>query len=491
MKRISSYLWRLTVPLCLVQPMLAQGYDTPLNIQGLDRRAMHSAASSAVGGTSLVIGNDLGVMFTNPAALHTLSGIKLSLGGAQQQSSVNQEQHYAPLKYYSNFSLLMEGLTHLIPDPDPLLVGTGPRDTVQRPYDTIGPNWSRKKDKGIPLHALIAVPFSLGETKFVAGAGAVQYADLHHSYQNNNVLSPSILSQRPLPFSRPPNDSIPIITQWSQYMRLRDGSLRGYGASLSAAVSDEIAFGVSGLVLSGSTDDFEQRVARGRLTFYTNAFRLDSVYGHFTNTGTSDYKATELTVSGVYRGEYLSVGASVRPPMMITHTFTTDVRVDTTGIPISTIVNGEEKIRLPWRGSVGLAIIPHENVTLGFEYEFRPYESATYTTSGGVESKPWLSASVARVGVEFRPVGWLALRGGVRGQAEVFEAEGNPLPGEAVTHSIYSGGVGISYAGIRLNLTYEYGQMKYQDIWGSAISLNTEKRHTFLADVTYEIPWRR
>jgi hypothetical protein len=86
---------------------------------------------------------------------------------------------------------------------------------------------------------------------------------------------------------------------------------------------------------------------------------------------------------------------------------------------------------------------------------------------------------------------WLALRGGMRGAAEVFEPEGNHLTGEPVTYTIYSAGFGVFYSGLRLNIAYENSLMKYQDIWASAISKNSERRHAFVAQLSYEMPWRR
>jgi hypothetical protein len=468
---------------------LAQGYDTPLTIQGLDRATLPSAASRGAGGITIGIKNDVSLMFGNPAALVSLTGPQFSLGAVQQFTDAKQKQEYGPLKYYSNFSLLMEGRTDEIPDPDSLGPNPNAGDSVQRPYDTISPNWSHAKDRALPLQALLAVPFSIGEAGFVAGAGAVQYADLNHYYQNNNVLTPSILSIRPLPVVRPPNDSLPTLTQWSQYTRSREGTLRGYGVALAGEVPGvDIALGVSGMILDGSTDDFEQRIARGRLTFYTQWFRLDSVYSRSTSTGTSDYSGKEFTFSGIYRGRSVSVGFAVKPPTTITRTYTTQVSVDTTGTPIASTVSGEDKLKLPWRGMLGLSITLAQNLVVGLEYEIRSYESAVYTQSDNTVTHPWLSASVLHGGVEYMPASWLALRAGVRGQAEVFEPEGNPVAGEPVTSSVYSAGCGFFYSGFRLNLTYEYAMLNYQDVWGSAISLNTDTRHTLVADLAYELP---
>jgi opacity protein-like surface antigen len=472
---------------------LAQGYDEPLRIQGMDHNTLPSAASRATGGTTLGLSNDVGVLFVNPAALQSLKGFQVSLGGVQQSSKASQAQQYSPLKYYSNFSLLMEGRTGTIPDPrfsDSLgIIGVNVGDTVQRPYDAIGPNWSHERTKRMPLQVIFGTPFSIGSTQLAVGLGVVEYANLNHFYQNNNVLSPAILSERPLPLPRPQTDSLPIVTDWSQYSRSREGSLRGYGGGLSVGLAEGLSVGMSAMLVRGSTDDSELHVARGRMTFYTNYFRLDSVYGHREMVGTSDFKGAEFTLSAVYRGRYLTLGGSLKPPATITRTYSSQVRIDSTGTSESFTVNGQDQLKLPWRGTIGLSLAPRGNLTLGLEYELRSYGSAVYTQEDGTVSNPWLSSTAFHGGMEFRPSSWIALRGGIRTQAEVFEGEGNPLVGEPVSSTIYSAGVGLSFEGIHLNVAYEYGSMKYQDVWGSAISRNDENRHTVIADVTYELPW--
>jgi opacity protein-like surface antigen len=471
------------------QPLFAQGYGGPLMFQGLGRYALHSAAGRAMGGVAIGVKQDIGLMFQNPAALQSIQRMQISLGGLQLSKDSKQEQQYAPVRYYPNLSLLMEGLTAQIPDPDTTLVGFTAQDTVQRPYDDIGPNWSRSKNRSTPLQALLAVPVSFGNVKLVAGIGAVEYADLDHYYQNNNVLSPSILSQRPLPTFRPTDDN-PINVDWSQAVRSRDGSIQGYGIALAGSVGS-LSVGLSGMVLDGSSDDYEQEVARGRLTFFSNAFRADSVYGTITKAGTSDFSGREFTLSSILTGRYVSIGFSLKPPATITRTYTMQVATDTTGTPSLSTIEGEDKLKLPWRGTVGLSLAPRENLTVGLEYEFRPYESVRYVDSDGTETSPWLSASLFRVGAEYKIAPWLALRGGMRGDAEVFQPEGNHLEGEPVTYAVYSAGAGIFYSGLHLNLTYENSLVKYQDIWSSAISKNSERRHTIIAQLSYEIPWMR
>jgi hypothetical protein len=94
------------------------------------------------------------------------------------------------------------------------------------------------------------------------------------------------------------------------------------------------------------------------------------------------------------------------------------------------------------------------------------------------------------VGAEYRIAPWLALRGGMRGEAEVFQSEGNYIEGEPVTYAVYSAGFGVFYSGLRVNVAYENALMKYQDIWASAISKNKERHHTIVAQLSYEITGR-
>ena len=489
MKTILTFWGCCVMGIFFLPPVFAQGYGGALTFQGVEHAMMYSAAGRAMGGVSVAVKQDIGLMFQNPATLQSIQGIQISLGGQTSSSDLEQEQNYAPVRYYSNLSLLLEGLTVYIPDPDTSLVGFTAMDTVQRPYDDIEPNWSKSNDQSLPLQALLAAPLSLGNFKVVAGIGAVRYADLEHYYQNNNVLSPGILSQRPLPTLRPTDDN-PIEVDWLQTARSREGSIRGYGFALAGGMKKyNLSLGFSGMILDGSSDDFEQEVARGDLTFFSNAFRIDSVYSIVTSTGTSNYSGQEFTLSSIVSGRYVSLGLSVKLPTTITRSYTMQVSTDTTGTPSLSTIQGEDKLKLPWRGTIGLSLTPKENLTVGLEYDYRPYESVKYIDSDGAETTPWISAPLFRVGAEYRIAPWLALRGGMRGEAEVFEAEGNQIEGDPVAYTIYSAGIGGTFSGLSLNVAYEYSNMKYADTWASAISKNSNQRHTIIAQLLYQLPW--
>jgi opacity protein-like surface antigen len=480
---------------CLVSPdnSVAQGLATPLTMQGLDNMQNSSVVSRSMGGLVFSLRNDATAMFSNPASLRTLNGLQVSVAGLQQYTDVSQTQQWYPQKYYPGLSLLMEGLTNLISNPDPAKPGVVFRnagDTVQRPFDQIPPNWAQTAGKALPLQAFAAMPFSIGEYKLSAGIGFVQYANLNAHYQNNNVLAPEIGSQRPTPIILPPaSDS--VHAYWYQYQQSRDGSINGYGAAISADVVEGLSIGFSGMLLNGSTDDNEQEVGRGSLFFvYTpqNYFAVDSVYSHVSRTGTSDFSGEEFTVSAVYRGRFVTLGAAVKPPTTITRKYQTHIVVDSMGQHSDQSVNGQDEMTLPWRGTIGFAVAVRENLTIGFEYEIRSYASAVYKNAAGMESNPWLSASLMHVGAEYTPTPWLSLRAGAREQAAAFQEAGAPIVDEPISYTVYSAGVGVSFDAFRFNLAYEYSDMKYQDMWATNVNFNRQTTNSVIAGISYELP---
>jgi len=473
---------------------LAQGYGSPLTMQGINRATLSSASSLAAGGITTGVLNDVSLMFSNPSLIQTLEGAQVSLSGAQRYTDAQQNQEWFPLRYLPNFSLLMGGLTQYIPEPTdtiPLSRPRDARDSIQRPYDNIQPNWSRTERQGAPLQGSVAVPFSIGEYKFAVGVGVVEYANLDYYFQNNNVLSPSIGTQRPYGFPAPDNDTT---AYWLQYYQSRNGSLYGYGGAFSVALSEKLSLGFSGLLLKGTADDKENTVGRGKLTFFNSSgtyfFRNDSINYHVNKAGTSDFDGTEFTLSGLYRGKYVILGLSVKPPTTISRTYKANVLVDSMGAVFQqATAEGKDEMTLPWRGSFGLSIFVRENFLIGLEYELRPYADAVYKDADGKETRPWRSVSVFHAGATYLPLTWLAVRAGYRAQSEVFEPEGNPLIGDPVKYSVYSLGFGLGYANIQLNLAYEYSLMKYQDRWATNVNLNNTTYQNIVASAIYKIPW--
>jgi len=493
-----------------VSQTFAQGFGDPLTFQGLSHTTTQSVASRALGGISFGFKNDVSLMFSNPASLTTLKGLQVSIGGLQQYTYMKQDQLYGGLQGHSAFSLLTEAATGEISDPDTNLTFNGKKvtlttqaDSVQRPFDAIGPNWNRSKSNSLPVQVFVAAPFTISNIQMVGGLGAVQYANLDWYYQNNNCFSPSVLSVVDSTVSTSGLNANPYLTQWYQYYQQRNGQIYGYGGALSAALNERLSVGISFLLLKGSTDDEEVRVGRGQMQFFTNSLRLTKQgMSSFTKTGTSDYSGTEFSVSAEYRSQYFDCGFAVKLPTTITRKYSMNIwtdsvaatevyagRVDSVHVSTTSSVSGQDKIALPLQGRFGFGIRIKENFTIGIDYEIRSYASAEYTSSGGSVSNPWLSSSVLHLGGEYRVAPWLALRGGVYTFSEVFQPITEALRGDPVSYPVYSLGCGLKIVGGTLDVTYEYSDMKYVDTWSNAASINQGITNNVVASFSYTTPW--
>jgi opacity protein-like surface antigen len=313
---------------------------------------------------------------------------------------------------------------------------------------------------------------------------------MDYYYQNNNALSPAVNFYRPFPDTVIQTTSGSLPVDWYQTISRRTGTLTGYGAAISAKLMDELSVGLSGMYIKGSTDDFQSNVGRGKLIFlHYYSFWLDSANYVCTKQGTSDFKGAEFTISAIYKTQYFSVSGSLKPPTVITRDYSSTTTVDSTGAHIVTTASGSDKIKLPWRGTLGISIPVKKKFEVGLEYELRPYSSAIYTANDGSTSNPYKKCSVLRAGISYKANSWLTLRAGGRDQVEVSEFYGNPIVGDPIRSQIYSGGFGISYWGIHLNVTYEYHQLRYDDMLANTIYRNLQINRNVIADIVYDIPF--
>jgi hypothetical protein len=478
-----------------------QGYDTPLTMQGLHRTGIASAAARGSGGVIFGRGGDVSLLFADPAGLTRIEGLQVSFTTERRSLIDRQDQRFGGLQSYTSFTPLMMGTTGSLPDPPDSLLADQ-RDSVQRPFDTIGPNWNRSTTNRLPIQLFAAMPVDVGGITLVIGAGMQEYVNLDRFYQNNNSMSPAVLSVLDGTISTTGLNTNPYLVQWFQYRHEREGSINAYGVGVAVKLTDRWSVGVSGARLDGATDDQEVRVGRGRLAFFTNSLRISKEgMTSYAKTGTSSFSGTEFTLSTSYAARSVLFAASVTPPSTIARAYRGTMvwdsvaavsqlshRVDSIHVTGSGTYAGEDRIDLPWRASVGLSIVIREDWRLGLSYEMRPYRTAEYTDASGSVSRPWLASSIVRVGADFRAADWLIMRAGVTSYDENFSGVTPPLRGEPVNYPIYSLGCGVRLFGATLDLAYEYSDRKFIDAWANAASINRQFAHTLAVSVSYLVP---
>lgn len=459
----------------------AQGVSDPLTIQGLDNARVMDARSQGMGGTAVASGTNASAVFSNPAAISLLADPEFRIGGYITSLHQEQTQNWIPNRFYADLSLMFENLLGGIKDPDNVI---NPVDKLHKPFDDITPAWDRTRSHARPSVLAAAYPFAVDGVELVAGFGYAEMINLDHYFQNNNAIDPPVGSYR--------TNSLPLVNvgdslkiEWFRFIRQRDGGLRGYTPALSARLTENLHVGLSATFLNGWSDDREERLERGLLTMFYNTYRLDSVYRSSVSTGSSHYTGTIPTIGVLYDEEYYTAGLTLRLPATITRDWTRRAATTTSAGTAVTHSGGSDDIALPVTYALGLSLHPSEDVDISVDYDVRNLSQAEYTPAGGTPTSPWLTGKSLRVGGEYRMMRWLSLRAGARGETMAFAAAGDGLLSEPVTGTTYTGGIGLVFGPISVDVAYELTWLSYQDMYASNINFNSARTHTGLLEIGF------
>ena len=509
LKKIS--ITTLVLNAVIVCAMVAQDYNLPLSMEGLNHTTNTSVLSRSLGGVTIPLRKDVSLMFANPASLGTLDALTISVGATQTNTSANQTQQWQPSTYFGNYSLLMDGSANNIYHTDTTtgnkyrLPGSTtyfPGDTLWKAYDNIGPNWSHDKSssKFIP-NIFVAMPLKVMDIKATVGIGYSEYANLDYYYQNNNTENPNP-NELMIGQGIVKGDSTRRIDWW-QSRRSREGSISSVGGAISVNVTPSLTVGVSAKYISGSTNDLEQTLGRGVIWFFWSgaanknapyqSLRLDSVDYMSSLSGTSDYKGYEAAISATYRGKNVTVGVTITLPTEIDRTFDgaatsyTGKTMDFAAVPPSSVhVSTFQEMDLPIKGNIGIGLQLRPNVYAAAEYEYDPYGNAKLITDHATTTKPWLDGSSFHFGLMWEPVEGYSLRFGYHRQSEVFQAQYSAIQNQPVSYTAYSAGIGIQLMrGLELNAAYAFYQRKYEDTWIGNSNINFYESGSISAGLQY------
>ena len=462
---------RALVLLVLLAPLSVAAQDAadPLQLQGLDQAAVPSARARAMGSVQAAGLTSSAALFTNPAALSALDQAEVRLGGGLANQRYNQDQTWVPDRLYLELSLIFEN------EPG------SPNPT--KAFDDIRPDWSHEQTAVRPMLGSVAapLPFTPGGVEITAGLGASQVANLNHYFQNNNALDPNIGSIRPEPIPRI-QDGDSMYVHWSQFSRQREGALYGITPAL-AFKKGAFSLGVSGTVLTGSSDDIEMSRDRGLFTLrYQNRFSLAApTGGETTLTGTSTYSGTRFALAAGYTAGVVQTNVVWQPGYTLDREWT---RSDGAG--------GTDEVRYPSELTVGASVTPSSMVRLAADVSVGSLGGADVQYAGASEAvSPWVSGTEIHLGAEVQALPWLALRGGYHEDARAFAPAGAALVDSPVRADVFGTGVGLVFGSLALDLTYELSSLQYNDLWLSNANANRLTTHTVLVEAAYTLPFSR
>ena len=508
LKRISIN--ALVLNAAMVCAMVAQDYNLPLSMEGLNHTTNTSVLSKSLGGMTIPLQKDVSLMFANPASLSTLDALTISVSAAQTSTSASQTQQWQPSTYYGNYSLLMDGSANSINHTDTTtankykLPGSTtyfPGDTLWKAYDNISPNWNHNKNPKMVPNIFVAMPFTFSGIKATIGLAYTEYADMNYFYQNNNTQNPNpneLMGGQGIV----KGDSTRRVNWW-QSSHSRDGNLNSVGGALSVNIMQNLSIGASAKYISGDVNDIDQILGRGVIWFFAsgaanknatvNSIRLDSVNYRSSVAGTSSYKGYEGTISATYRGKDVTVGVTITLPTEIDRTFDgtttsyTNKTKDFAAVPLGSVnISTFQEMDLPIKGNIGIGVQLRPNVFVAGEYEYDPYGDAKLITNHATTTKPWLDGSSFHFGLKWEPLENYSLRFGYRRQTEVFQAQYSAIENQPVSYIAYSAGIGIQLMkGLALNAGYEFYQRKYEDTWIGNSNINFYESGSISAGLQY------
>jgi opacity protein-like surface antigen len=453
--------------------LMAQGLATPLTIEGMSQRNIIGAREKSMGGVSVTTAIGVTALFGNPASLSNQSSLEFRIGGGLNFTKQKQEQEWRPEPYYYALTLMFEN--------NYIGIDSG----LQKPYDTIKPNWSRSTNQTYPSMIAVGSPLEIAGYKFSAGIGYAKAINLNHYFQNNNVLSPYIGTYRPAPIPRVKSGDT-LRADWFQYIGKREGGIYQISPAIALNVYGGINIGLTGNIYTGSSDDCEEHHGRGRLALRSQQyFTMDSVYYNRVSEGTSKYKGFNGTIGITYGNSSLQIGAVLNTPLTLKRTWNRTVSFDTTGLNTVTNFSGSDKLNFPLNYTIGISLHPTRNWTIALDYYVNQYGETSYNVDTVSISAGMVSGNVLRVGTEYFATDWLALRCGYREAAQAFAPVGTALMDEPARGSVFSAGFGLEFGSIQFDFAYEYIRLKYADAWMSNTNYNSIYTNTISFETAY------
>ena len=454
--------------LALLAPLSVAAQDAadPLTLQGLDQDAVPGARARAMGSVQAAGLTSSAALFTNPAALSNLKQAEVRFGGGLANQRYSQDQTWVPDRLYLELSLIFEN------EPG------SPNPT--KAFDDIRPDWDNELTAVRPVLGSVAapLPFSPGGVEITAGLGASQVANLNHYFQNNNALDPNIGSIRPEPIPRIQlGDS--MFVNWSQFSRQREGEIYGITPAL-AVKRGPFSLGVSGTVLTGSSDDMQMSRDRGLFTLrYQNRFSLAApTGGQTTLTGSSSYSGTRFALAAGYATGVVQTNIVWQPGYTMSREWSW-----------SDGTSGTDEVQYPSEVMVGASVAPSSRVRVVADVTVGSLGGADVLYAGASETvEPWVSGTEIHLGAEVQAFPWLALRGGYHEDARAFAPAGAALVDSPVRADVFGTGVGLAFGSLALDLTYELSSLRYNDLWLSNANANRLTTHTVLVEAAYTLP---
>ena len=468
--------------ICLmVLPAYGQHRGDRLGFQGLNSIENQGVKALAMGGAYTSIYGELEALYWNPAGLVGLSGLQVAVNAGSYKQSWNERQDYRPNRQLVTLSFILDGLY----SPDPAYNGWWDNEAFladsnyvvnepvlgKDPYSEEAADWKKEMD-GFGLHDLtFALPLTIMQKSVVVSGGYSQQLLALDYDRNDTYLIPHPSSDVYNPISeRVTSQQDSVHVEWYEFSRSRSGPLKAINAALAVGVTDYLKVGIGFKHLSGETDDTQSfnKVANIEIKGGYNLFQFQYDTLNVITSGTSTFSGNTIEIGAILNLKSLSIGASVTPGYTIKREWDYTVQTTDANETISKTLSGTDEIKTPLSYSVGISLRPKETITLSMDLERRPYEKAEWEISpaaigGDTIHTDWKNQTLFRVGAEYKPVSWLSILGGYQMIPAEYVPDGAAIKDKGPVTDLFSLGLSVGLMMGRLDITYQFGDLKYYD----------------------------
>jgi long-subunit fatty acid transport protein len=504
-RKIGTLFCLMAVTLILILPVngFAQDNGQNLRFQGISEVPDFMVKASAMGGAYTAVTGDLPSLFYNPAGLADLKKLQISVSG----NSFKKEMWEDNFWWGGGADVILVRLWDgSMPLPPRELEGKKayeiwPNETLPDFHIPVGTDyfdkaradWIHQADDFGLNSAAAALPIALGKRQIVVSGGFSR--SLVEDYDKNPTRLIPHPGRLPDPYWSGPDPN--KTTLWTVYERARTGPMNQLSAAVAVGVIKQIKLGVAYHQMWGKTDDnlSVKEIMQCNLTNADHDWTYAYKDGRFDQTGTSEFKTSQLDLGVVFQISRFNFGIRARFNSDITRTWeytntTTDAASQKTTAPIK----GTDKIeKIPPTLSFGLCFTPKDYAKFSFDLERTEYSKASqvydaaYAGPDGSSIYNWVDQTILRAGMEIKVHSRVSLLAGYQFAPKTwapfraaFDWEGQP------TH-IYSFGASIGVPFGNLDVAYQITRFKYYDAFMYGVPNNTVHTNKILFGYTFTL----
>lgn len=479
--------------------MFSQHRGDLLGYQGIDNFSGNSVRAQGMGNAFTGVSGDINALFFNPAGLIGLEGMQFSVAANNYENNWWENQEYEPNRQFVTLSFILEGL--YVPDPanngildhDVFLSDTN--YVVQDPlvgvdeYSEKAADWKKKKSAFAFNNLIGAIPFQLGDQKFVV-AGGYNVRNVLNDYDRNDTYlapHPSSHLYNPIPgLVRGPTDSVRV--NWYRYERNRDGIIHNFKGAIAYELNDMLTFGIGGDFFSGTSDDdlSLRKVGFIDLLYEANNYRFTYDTSGTVIQGTSEFLGYSFNLSGMLKLDRFSLGLRIDLPYTMERLSDYTTTRYTVNAEIKSQRKSKDYLDIPMGYAVGLSFTPAPGFRFALDYMRKNYASADFMY-GLPDSthRSWVDRKTISFGMEYQPWEMVGFRAGYSFQTQSFVPDGAALQDEGPAATSYTFGTSVFAFSGRFDIAYEYRYLKYSDIFYSNSNYNFKSLSNFLISYTF------